>query len=46
MKLALSVLTGPRTRMITTPNMAYNIGCIEYDILAGSRYCEEARVVP
>jgi hypothetical protein len=27
-ELALSVLTGPRTRMITTPRMAYSMGCI------------------
>lgn len=35
MELALSVLTGPSTRMITTPKMAYSIGCIECDVFAG-----------
>jgi hypothetical protein len=28
MELALRKLTGPRTRMITTPKMAYSMGCI------------------
>lgn len=35
MELALGVLTGPSKRMITTPKMAYSIGCIECEGFAG-----------